>query len=194
MKNVTRVLTPESLEQTFRETRLGLRYIFRFLRFPRARNRAFGRQIVQASWRRPDPPTFSTFGEADFELESLVTDHVRFGRSQVSNTPLYEFVRSHVHGIGSKEPYRKHLALRFGYGEEKIDKRVTKFEHLIDLYTRDNVRFKAVVRLTSADEAVVVDGAHRAAIVHAVGREDVIRCLVVFRILGNGKRVAHESG
>ena len=159
MKNVTRLLRPEQLKQVFRENRLGLRYIFRFLRFPRAHNKSFGRQIVPASWRRPDPPTFHTFGEADFELGSLMTDHVISGRSRVPETPLYDFVRSHVHGIGSKEPYRKHLALRFGYGKEKIDNRVAEFEKLIDLYKRENIRFHAVVRLTSTNDAVLVDNA-----------------------------------
>ncbi len=193
MKNALKFITPAWLQRSLRDTYTRVRYVIRFLRFRHAHNRAFGRRIVRATWRRENTPTFITFGEADFALKSLRTRHGTSNESRLSDTPLYEFVQSHVYRVGSKKPYREHLIKRYGYDEKQIAKRIAKFENLIDLYIDEDLPLKAVVKLSSTDRATLVDGAHRATIVHAVGRENRIRCLVVYRTLKGREILPSDS-
>lgn len=183
MKQVVKRIIPAQQQQVLGDARASLQMLLRFLRFRHATGRTLARRRIRASWRRPDPPTFITLGAADFALGSLWTNHGAEARAGLADTPLHEFVRSHVEGVGNKARYRAHLSATYGYDALQIDRQVTRFETLIDRYRDQAVTLHAVVRLSSIAQAELVDGAHRATIVQALGRESTIRCWVIDRIV-----------
>lgn len=181
LQRLIKRFAPISKRQALLDLENSSQAVYRFVRFRSARRRIFRREIISVSWRYDDAPRFLALGEADFQITSLRTNHCHSGRCCICQTSLYEFVRSHVHGEGSKDPYRDHLVRRYGYDEHEVTARVTEFESLIDAFVNDPWPVRAVVVLKSTSEAMLLDGAHRVSIVHAVTRESVIRCSVVYR-------------
>lgn len=181
LRRLIKRLAPKSKRQTLLDFEKSVQAVYRFVLFRFARRRILRREIISVSWRCDDAPRFLALGEADFQITSLRTNHCNSGRCCLCQTSLYEFVRSHVHGEGSKNPYREHLFRRYDYDEHEVSARVAEFERLIDAYVNDPWPIRAVVVLESTSEAMLLDGAHRVSIVRALAKESVIHCTVVYR-------------
>jgi len=192
MLAITKENSWEELRQVMRDgglcrVRRTLRYgrrlptaITQLLRFKPASRKQIYLSRYHASWRNGQSPQFDIFAAADTCVSALLTNH-SFGRRHVSlrDSPLYNFVISYQSGcLEGQQLYRTYLQREYGFKETDLRSRITAFENLIKDYITENATFTVAVRLRPDGTAFLLDGAHRASIVCAVGASDKIRAMV----------------
>ena len=180
LRQVIRDKAPEDARRLLRYSRRLPGAVAQLVCFePASRKRIFlGR--YKASWRTERPPTFDIFAVADIKISALVTNHSP-GRHQVflRDSPLYTFVTSYQSGCTEgQQLYRTYLQETYGYRDTELRSRIKTFENLIKSCATENASFTVAARLKSDGSAFLIDGAHRAAIVCALGSSDKIRALI----------------
>lgn len=180
VQRVMRDSVPESLRRTLRYSRKLPLAVARLVRFKPASGKRIYLKRYTASWRSQRSQQFDMFAVADISISALLTNHSP-GRGLVHlrDSPLYNFVVSVNSGrLEGPQLYRTYLQEAYGFSEKEANWRIRSFENLIESYTTEDARFTVAVRLRADDSAFLIDGAHRASIVCALGASDKIRALV----------------
>jgi hypothetical protein len=149
-------------------------FLYRFVCFRHASGRRFSFAEYDAGYR-----TFATVAVAAIPVRQLRAIHLDRGSMLLSATPHYAFVRNRVDGDMSREPYLTYMTLRLDGSEERVRQRVESFERLIDHYMENRPDFLLLIHLISCDTAHILDGFHRAAIIHALDPNARVCCAIV---------------